>query len=233
MKIFSSITLYFLIAASTNAFVIPVIKPFAVKQECLKAKTSDDSEVTKTQAFSVGTLVEFSEKNRVHVGKITSVEHKANGGARYSVADDNGKIFHISDKSVNFGLPAPNTPGAAERLFRDFTEAHLISELELREKLDVTPDLIEMVWEECAEDSTDMTPKRFIELLHAHSASAIETYMAWRLLKADIAHVFFKDMKQHGRVVAFKAKARKAVDAARQAFCSNPDHLDEADFCFV
>jgi len=199
----------------------------------LMAKGSNESEVHKAPAFAVGTIVEFSEKSREHVGRITAVEYKSNGGARYSVTDDLGKVFHIADKSVAFGLSAPNTPGAAERLFNDFSEAHLISEMELRGKLEVTPDLLEMAWEECSEDSIDLTPKNFIELLHAHAASAIETYMAWRLLKADISHVFFKDLKHNGRIVAFKAKARKGVDAAKQAFCSNPDHSDESDFCFV
>ena len=202
-----------------------------------KKKSGDGDSVEKAPASSVGTFVEFSEKNRIHVGKIVAVEHKANGGARYTVADDGGKQFHVSEKAVSFSMATPNSPGAAGKLFSEFVEAQAISESDLREKLDVTPDLVEMVWEECAnaEESNDMivTPKRFIELVHAHTASAIETYMAWRLLKADMAHVFFKEMKHNGRIVSFKAKAKKAVEAAKITYCSDPKHETEWEFCFV
>ena len=56
-------------------------------------------------------------------------------------------------------------------------------------------------------------------------------YMAWKLLRGDMSHVFFKDMKQNGRILSFKAKARKAVDNAKTAFCAN--HEDDVEFCFV
>ena len=54
--------------------------------------------------------------------------------------------------------------------------------------------------------------------------------MAWKLLKSEMAHVFFKEIKDHGRVVAFKAKTRKAVEAAKIGFCST--HQDH-EICFV
>lgn len=232
-----SILLFSTVLAS-EAFLNSCPKPFALNHlNAQKKKSGDGDLIEKAPTSSVGTFVEFSEKSRIHVGKIVSVEHKANGGARYTVVDDSGKQFDISEKAISFSMPTPNSPGAAGKLFSEFVEAQTISESDLREKLDVSPLLVEMVWEECAntEESDDMviTPKRFIELIHAHTASAIETYLAWRLLKADMAHVFFKEMKQNGRIVSFKAKAKKAVDAAKITYCSAPEHDSDWEFCFV
>jgi len=226
-----------------NAFAPHKMQPFVPRQVSYQkevhhfARKNDESEasspVIKAHACPVGTFVEFTEKSRAHVGKILSVEHKANGGARYSVEDVTGKHYQIADKAVSFSLPCPNTPGKAQKLFQDFVEVQTISEISLRQKLEVTPDLIEIAWEECEEQSKDLTPSQFIELVHAHSASSIESYMAWKILKADLAHVFFKELKQNGRVVAFKAKARKAVEAAKVTFCSDVKHENEHEFCFV
>jgi hypothetical protein len=37
--------------------------------------------------LSVGALVEFTEEDSLHFGKIDASEHKSNGGARYTVVD--------------------------------------------------------------------------------------------------------------------------------------------------
>ena len=42
--------------------------------------------------------------------------------------------------------------------------------------------------------------------------------------------MFFKDIKDHGRISSFKAKARKAVDAAKQTFCNTHE---KSDLCLV
>jgi hypothetical protein len=101
----------------------------------------------------------------------------------------------------------------------------------LRAKLDISTELLELAWEE-SEETEDhlLTAPQLIELVHSHVASAIEKYMAWKLLRSEIAHVFFKEIKDHGRVVAFKAKARDAVEASKEAFCR--DHGD-SDLCVV
>ena len=91
-----------------------------------------------------------------------------------------------------------------------------------------------MAWEEAAAEEADtheLTPKSFFQLVHSHGASAIEEYMAWKLLKGEMSHIFFKDLKHNGRVLSFKAKARKAVENAKVAFCSS--HGDNAEFCLV
>lgn len=127
-------------------------------------------------------------------------------------------------------MPAPNSPGQAAKLFAEFCAAQEASENELETKLEISPALLEMAWEEANVAQNDLTPSSLVELIHAHAASAIEKYMAWRLLQTEQAHVFFKDIKDHGKTVSFKAKARKAVDAAKEAFCSSHE---DSDLCLV
>lgn len=219
----------------SSAFLSPTPTTFFRSTTMTSAKKNGDDEkapVVQKFALSVGTLVEFGEKSRTHVGKILSVDHKSNGNNRYNVEDHDGKVYHIADKAVSFSMSTSNSAGDAEKLFLAFTSAQAMPEKSLREQLEVSPDLMEMAWEEATE-GTELTPSQFIDIIHSHAATKIESYMAWRLLKQDMAHVFFKELKQHGRVVAFKAKASKAVDAAKNTFCMNPDHQDEYEFCFV
>lgn len=194
-----------------------------------KNADGDDTPILQ-QAFAVGTFVEFEEKKRVHIGTISDKEHKSNGGARYKVVDREGKQYSIADKAVHFALAAPNSPGQATKLFDDFCDAHESSEEEIQTKLDISTEFLEMAWEESNVGEEDVTPSSLVELVHAHSATSIEKYMAWRLLQTEWSHIFFKDIKDHGRVVSFKAKAKKAVDAAKVAFCIS--HAD-SDLCLV
>jgi hypothetical protein len=196
----------------------------------LLSKKHADDEANASPAFAIGTFVEFEEKNRVHIGKISHQEHKSNGSTLYKVTDNTGKTYaHIPDKAVHFAMHPPNTPGAASKLFDDFLSAYELSEEDICAQLEVSPELLELAWEETSEED-DLTPDKLIELVHSHAASAIEKYMAWKLLQTDTAHVFFKVIKDHGRVVSFRAKARKAVEAAKLAFCIT--HND-SDLCLV
>ena len=178
-------------------------------------------------------MVEFEEKKRVHIGTILTSDHKSSGGARYKIEDTHGKTFDIADKAVTFSTPAPTSPKKFDELLTQLAAAQEASEEELCAKLDVSADLLEMAWEDAADEessSHELTAKSFVQLVHSHAASAIEEYMAWKLLKGETAHVFFKDLKHNGRVLSFKAKARKAVENAKQAFCSSHD---DAEFCLV
>jgi len=200
------------------------------------SKESSDHDTIAQKSLSKGTLVEFSEKNREHVGKIIHVEHKTNGSARYDIEDSSGKIYSIADKAITYAMPiAPNDEKKIQQLFGEFASAHEKSEMELFHDLDMSTELFEMVWEEALdqeEEKHEVSPMSLIELIHSRSASGIESYKAWKLLRTDLGHVFFKDIKDHGRVVSFKARAAKAVEASKQTFCMNPDHSLE-DLCFV
>ena len=133
-------------------------------------------------------------------------------------------------------MPAPTNPGPAEKLFDQFAKAQDSPLDSLQEALDMTPELLEMAWEEAAESTDDsmITGASLVKLvqgrLNAEAVSAMEKYLAWQLLQTDLAQVFFKEIKDHGRVVAFKAKTRKAVEAAKETFCKT--HVD-SDLCFV
>ena len=128
-------------------------------------------------------------------------------------------------------------PTLAAKLYEEFISAQDAPMQSLQESLDVSPELLEMAWEEATEEledqaHADLTPASFIELVHAHAASAMEKYQAWKLLQTDMAHVFFKEIKSHGRVVAFRAKPRKAVESAKEMFCRNIDN-ESNELCFV
>mmetsp|Transcript_41289 Transcript_41289/g.96823 ORF Transcript_41289/g.96823 Transcript_41289/m.96823 type:complete len:230 (-) Transcript_41289:141-830(-) len=219
--------------ASATAFV-QNHQTFVPSTFVLHAKKSGEGEIVQQHAFAVGSFVEFEEKKRVHVGKIERVEHKGNGGARYDVIDADGKKYGIADKSIRYSMSCPNSPGQAQKLYSDFCASQDSPLQTLEEKLEITPDLLEMVWEEYVDEdqssSKTITAGSLVDVVHSHAASSIETYLAWQLLKTDLAHVFFKEIKDHGRVVAFKAKTKKAVDAAKDAFCRT--HVD-SEICFV
>jgi hypothetical protein len=196
----------------------------------LFAKKTEDEAAVLQQAYEVGTFVEFEEKNRVHIGTISEKEHKSNGGARYKVVDKEGKYYSIPNKAVHFAMIAPNSPGQATKLFYAFCDALDASEKELEAKLEISAEFLELAWEEFNMGDEDLTPDSLVELVHSHAASAIEKYMAWRLLQTESGHVFFKEIKDHGRIVSFKAKAKTAVDAAKQVFCNSHP---ESDLCLV
>mmetsp|Transcript_9732 Transcript_9732/g.23822 ORF Transcript_9732/g.23822 Transcript_9732/m.23822 type:complete len:237 (+) Transcript_9732:156-866(+) len=226
------------ISSAANAFVVAPSSSsssFPASSSCMHSKKdSGDSDVVQQQAFATGSFVEFVEKKRSHIGKIDSVEHKSSGGARYSVIDSEGKKFSIPDKDVRYSMPCPNSPGQATKLYDEFIAAQDTSLPSIQKAIDITPDLLEMAWEEAAEgegEEHNLTPASFIELVHAHAATAMEKYMAWKLLQSDVSHIFFKEIKSHGRVVSFKAKTRKHVDAAKEMFCRT--HQDDNDICFV
>jgi hypothetical protein len=195
--------------------------------------TTKTSEHEQT-ALQEGTLVEFAEKSRSHVGKILQIERKSNGSIRYDVEDyPSKKHYSIADKVVTYSIPAPTSPKQAQKLLEQLEHAQAVSETELRNEIDISPELLEMAWEEVVDDDEHglMTSKALIELVHSHAASPIENYMAWRLLKAEVGHVFFKELKENGRVTSFKPKPAKSVEAAKANFCAH--HEEEQDFCFA
>jgi hypothetical protein len=203
----------------------------------LFSRKSDDDHSNTNSVLAVGTFVEFEEHSRVHIGKIEEQKQKSNGSARYVVTDNEGHSFNIADKEVRFAMHPPNSPNAANKLFGEFCQAQQASEEDIQRDLDISPELLELAWEEASAGADtesgglgNISPNDLIELVHSHAASQIERYKAWRLLQSNLGHVFFKEIKDHGRIASFKAKARKAVDAAKQAFC-NSHH--ESDLCLV
>jgi len=230
---FVNVIILSLLFASGHSFV-PVTKKSCAIQLDAKKNSND---LVSTPALAVGTFVEFEEKHhRVHIGKIADVERKLKGGTRYTVEDSEGHRFSIAEKAVHFFINAPNSPGPANQLYHDFIEAQKAPIEELESKLSISADILELAWEEILEyeelmgEHKNLTPDQLVELVHSHTASAIEQYQAWRLLQTDLAHVFFKDIKDHGRITSFKVKARKAVETAKKVFCNS--HSD-SELCLV
>lgn len=151
------------------------------------AATDEDGEVIMEKAFSVGTLVEFEEKSRIHMGKVISINHKANGKPRYDVEEyPTGKTFDVADKEISFSLPAPKSAKLADDLLEELDEAQDMPDEELNKELDISPELLAMAWEEVEDgddDDQEIKAKDLIELVHSHKATGIEKYEAWRLLR--------------------------------------------------
>ena len=72
--------------------------------------------MVQQQAIASGSFVEFCEKKRIHIGKIETVEHKASGGARYTVIDSSDHKYNIPDKDVRYAMPCPNSVGQAGKI---------------------------------------------------------------------------------------------------------------------
>ena len=66
--------------------------------------SKDLGKVVLQKTYTSGTIVELSEKKRVHAGKIITVQHTSNGAARYDVEDQDGHKFNIADKAVNYAI---------------------------------------------------------------------------------------------------------------------------------
>jgi len=227
------LTLTFLIFGSVSSFLPRITQTQNRNGISLDSKKQKSDDKSHQSVFTAGTFIEFDEKKRDHIGKITHLEQKSNGSARYDVTDNDGKHYQIPDKAVHFAITPPNSPGPAEKLFQEFCAAQKSSDDDLLTELDISPEILELAWEDALEnDSKDVTPENLIELVHSHTASSIEKYQAWRLLQSDISHVFFKDMKDHGRVSSFKVKARNSVDAAKISFCMDEGHA-HSEICLV
>lgn len=113
-------------------------------------------------------------------------------------------MFNIPDKDVKYCMTCPNSPGQAEKLYNEFCKAQDSPIKSIESEIDVSGELLQMAWEEAAEESENesssqnLTPASFIELVHAHAASAMEKYLAWKYLQSEQAHVFFKEIKSNG-----------------------------------
>jgi hypothetical protein len=100
-------------------------------------------------------------------------------------------------------MSCPNSPGQAEKLYNEFCKAQDSPIKSIQDAIDVSPELLQMAWEEAAGESEDeslshnLTPASFIELVHAHAASAMEKYLAWKYLQSEqvsLLRVYIPDL---------------------------------------
>ena len=111
------------------------------------------------------------------------MEHKSNGKARYAIQDAEEHLFNVADKQVRFSAGCPASPKDEAAVFKDIMAASQASPAELRAKLDLDAEVLELAWEEVAasEDGlSTVTAKDFVELVHSRPPkSAGEAYCAW------------------------------------------------------
>ena len=122
---FISFISFLLVVSSVRAFLPPQTTTNPPK--ILQSKKDSNDGLVKHASFGVGTFIEFAEKkhtDRIHVGTVTNVQHKSNGGALYDVTDaDNKQYKNVAEKAIHFVMNPPNSPGPAQQLFREFCAA--------------------------------------------------------------------------------------------------------------
>eukprot|EP00613_Pedinella_sp_CCMP2098_P006597 CAMPEP_0171596900 /NCGR_PEP_ID=MMETSP0990-20121206/2218_1 /TAXON_ID=483369 /ORGANISM="non described non described, Strain CCMP2098" /LENGTH=199 /DNA_ID=CAMNT_0012158185 /DNA_START=195 /DNA_END=794 /DNA_ORIENTATION=+ len=199
--------------------------------------------------MNIGSICEFDDgKGRTYIGSLVATEHKSNGGARFEMMGANGNTYHIGEKSVTFSTPPPANPKECAKLLKDLNKAHGEDAVELRMALNVDAELIALAWEETDSlmeysgsqewplpHSDTITAGAFLELVSGAPAnSPAEKYRAWRLLGfTELGHIFFKAIKEKGRVTSFRAKTAKAVEDAKKAFCNGSHGNEEPGFCLI
>lgn len=137
--------------------------------------TKEETEVQQQHALTKGSIVEFEEKGRKHIGTIQSAEHNANGKARYTIVVQDGEVEHkydVADKEVLFSTPRPTNEKQAVALIASFLEVQEAEESVLLQKLGVTPELLEMAWEETIYEEPEPEEEEVVEEIDA--AAAVE-----------------------------------------------------------
>ena len=69
------------------------------------------------------------------------------------VIDSEGKKFNIPDKDVRYSMSCPNSPGQANKLYDEFCQAQEAPLKSIQDQIEVSADLLEMAWEETAEEN--------------------------------------------------------------------------------
>lgn len=97
-------------------------------------------------------------------------------------------------------------------------------------ELGVDPEMLEMAWELAAEqEASALSASSILQVIDEKLCSGpLEKYRAYKLMTSDLGKVFFKTVGNK-----YKAKAAKAVQASKQAFCAHVTATKYQDFCFV
>jgi len=226
------------LVATTEAFLsVPHRRRSLVPSVAGKKDKSEDGEtVQQKQQVAMGSICEFDDsKGHEFIGKITNCEHKANGNNRYDLETLEGKLFNVAEKQLHFIAPPPANPKEHTRLFKEIDASHMASVADLTKSLDLDPEVLELAWEESSSELEGMlATDTFVELVHSRKPiDSVEAYRAWRFLMTDLGTVFFKSIKENGRVMAFKAKTEAAVEAAKTMFCKDEKIQKQYHFCLV
>jgi len=199
---------------------------------CMKnaAAVEDDADRPQLPSIAAGSIVEFHDNYGGEVvpilGIVDSCEHKAKGGIRVMIMDAAGKMHSVTQKALHIVLPpAKSKKAEPAEVLKDY--AAVMEETSAEEL--VEPELLELAWSVCAEDSREaFTPNAILSIIDdSMCKTPLDAYKAFRLITSDLGKVFFKGLGDN----TYKAKVLKAVDTSKANWCRVPDH-QARDFCF-
>lgn len=197
----------------------------------LKAAPDERPEERPEINIKAGNIVEFHDpkhgnsKCAAVLGLVEGAEYKAKGGARIMIVDANGDKHAVKESAIHINLGSYKGKQVEPHLIlADFSS---ILEMEATD-FGVDPADLEMAWELCAEtDQSTFSPKSIASLIDESLCnSPVDLYKTFRLLTSDLGKLFFKPINDH----EYKAKAFKAVQASKEAWCR--EHT-ELEYCLV
>mmetsp|Transcript_17810 Transcript_17810/g.54794 ORF Transcript_17810/g.54794 Transcript_17810/m.54794 type:complete len:214 (-) Transcript_17810:105-746(-) len=208
--------------AATLLLAVEAFAPrhaFRQQTRCLAKKEDEGEVVVQIQALAKGTVVEFVHNKHTMLGVVEDHMVKAKGGLRYEIKTADEKVHAgVAPKDINFSAAGAKKQLAAKADVLD-TAAPLL----------VDAELLELAYEVAAEDDQVLRVKDVAALLDAGS-DPVDLYRTFRVLSNELGKVFFAKAK--GEAAAFKVRAKKTVEAAKQSLCGNAGD-DYADFCLV
>ena len=196
-----------------------------------KQKEANEAEAVEVQALGKGSVVEFVLNKHTVLGVIESHMVKAKGGLRYEIMTADEKVHAgIAPRDIHFSAaPLPPGKGAPAPLKRlsEFSDVLDASAVKLMD-----PEVLEICYEMAAdEDDSKVFRVKDVAKLIDDGTAPIDLYRTFRILTSELGRVFFKAAK--GEAAAFKARARKSVEAAKVSLCKAHGDDYNAEFCLV
>ena len=219
------------VASTASAFLraSPGAAPPSLRAKKDKAADADAAPV-EVNALGKGSIVEFEFNKHTCIGVVDAHMVKAKGGLRYDVVTADEKVHAgVAPKDIHFSAaPLPGDKGdkSPMKRIKDFEDVLATSAARL-----VDPEVLEICYELAAEeDDGKVFRVKEIAKLFDEGTSPVDLYRTFRIMTSELGRVFFKSAK--GEAAAFKAKAHKAVDAAKVTLC-NTHGDDYGEFCLV
>jgi hypothetical protein len=229
----SRICLALVLLAEAGALILPCVRtPAATRAHAAMKAQGEAKEEAALQLIELGAVCEFTALDAAGkpslLGVVSGAQAKAKGGAKYILVDAQDKEHHVAARDIHIALPG-NTKK------KDSSPAVILAEYESiaskdASQLGVDPELLEMAWEEVAEEKNELSPNKILgQIDESLTKGPLAQYRAFRLLTSDLGKIFFKTLS-HGR---YKAKTAKSVRATKDTWCRAPKAAKAEDFCFV
>mmetsp|Transcript_9093 Transcript_9093/g.27237 ORF Transcript_9093/g.27237 Transcript_9093/m.27237 type:complete len:226 (-) Transcript_9093:71-748(-) len=191
-------------------------------------KKDSDAAPVEINALGKGSIVEFVHNKHTTLGVVTDHMVKSKGGLRYEITTADEKVHvGVAPRDIHFSAPPLKGDKGDKPPLKRLPEFEHVLQTSATNLID--PETLEISWEIAAEEDKVLRTKDISKLTDMGS-SPVDIYRTFRVLSSELGHVFFKGAK--GEAAAFKARAKKTVEAAKQSLCNN--HSDEyGEFCLV